>query len=125
MSGEHKPGAGQDADIPHATLKGYMTGFLLSAVLTAIPFWLVLGDVLDSKTAIIGLILGLGAVQIVVHVIYFLHMDAKAEAGWKLMSFLFTGTLLLIILSGSMWIMYHLHENTHPQPSATETRNMP
>ena len=32
----------------HGTFKGYLTGFLLSVVLTAIPFWLVMGEVLPS-----------------------------------------------------------------------------
>ena len=32
-----------------------MTGFVLSVILTAIPFWLVMGDVLDDtlKTSIV------------------------------------------------------------------------
>jgi cytochrome o ubiquinol oxidase operon protein cyoD len=41
------------------------------------------------------------------------------------MSFLFTATLLIILLAGSIWIMFHLHENTHPPPTHIETRNMP
>lgn len=113
------------AQLPHASFKGYLTGFILSVILTAIPFWLVMGSVMDSKTTTIAIILAFGAVQIVVHVVYFLHMDAKAEAGWNLMSFLFTATLLLIILAGSIWIMSHLHDNTHPAPTHIETRNMP
>lgn len=123
--------SGQDHDhshavkLPHASVKGYMTGFVLAVILTAIPFWLVMGQVLDSKNATIAIILALGAVQIVVHVIYFLHVDARAEEGWNLMSFLFTATLLLIILAGSIWIMVHLQRNTHPAPTAIETRNMP
>lgn len=111
--------------LPHASLKGYLTGFILSVILTAIPFWLVMGRVLDSKDAMIAIILALGAVQIVVHVIYFLHMDTRAEGGWTLMSFLFTATLILILLVGSIWIMYHLHENTRRPPTPIETRNMP
>ena len=108
-----------------ATYKGYLTGFLLALVLTAIPFWLVMGEVLDNKIATIAIILALGAVQIVVHVIYFLHMDAKAEGGWNLLSFIFTATLLIIVLAGSLWIMTHLKENTHPQhPTPIEARNM-
>lgn len=110
----------------HATYKGYFTGFILSVILTVIPFWLVMGGVLDNKTATIGIILGLGAVQIVVHVIYFLHMDAQQEEGWNLMSFIFTATLIMIMLVGSMWIMFHLHENTHDHhPTPVEARNMP
>lgn len=109
-----------------ATFRGYLTGFLLAAVLTAIPFWLVMGSVLDNKTATLAIILALGAVQIVVHVIYFLHMDAKAEGGWNLMSFLFTATLILIVLVGSLWIMIHLKDNTHPHKlTPVEARNMP
>ena len=124
MSGESLD-HGHGESLPHATARGYMTGFLLSVILTAIPFWLVMADVLDNKNATISIILAFGAVQIVVHVIYFLHMDAKAEGGWTLMSFLFTATLLLIMLAGSIWIMFHLHENTHPSPTLIETRNMP
>ncbi len=125
MSGAAQPHEHGD-QIPHASFRGYMTGFVLAVILTAIPFWLVMGDVLANKTATIVAILVFGAVQIVVHVIYFLHMDAQAESGWTLMSFLFTATLILIMLSGSIWIMYHLHSNTHPQPpTAAEVRNMP
>jgi len=111
--------------LPHASFSGYLTGFVLAVILTAIPFWLVMGDVLDDRSITIGIILVLAAAQIVVHVIYFLHMDAKVEGGWTLMSFLFTATLLLILLAGSVWIMFHLHENTHPAPTLLETRNMP
>lgn len=123
-SDAHGQDHGHGESLPHATVRGYMTGFLLSVILTAIPFWLVMGEVLDNKNATIPIILAFAAVQIIVHVIYFLHMDAKAEGGWTLMSFLFTATLLLIMLAGSIWIMFHLHENTHPAPTLIETRNM-
>ena len=72
----------------HGTFRSYMTGFVLSVILTAIPFWLVMGDVLNDtlKTGII--IMALAAVQIVVHMIYFLHMidpaRAVLESGWWL-----------------------------------------
>jgi cytochrome o ubiquinol oxidase operon protein cyoD len=122
---DHDHDHGHGVALPHASFRGYMTGFVLAVVLTAIPFWLVMGDVLDNKNNTIAIILALGAVQIVVHVIYFLHMDAKAEGGWTLMSFLFTATLILIVLAGSIWIMFHLHENTHPAPTPVEVRNMP
>ena len=110
----------------HATYKGYLTGFILSVVLTAIPFWLVMGSVLENKMATMAIILAFAAVQIVVHVSYFLHVDAQQEEGWNLMSFIFTATLIMIMLVGSMWIMFHLHENTHDNhPTPVEARNMP
>ncbi len=108
----------------HSTFRGYMTGFVLAVILTVIPFWLVMGDVIDSKPFTIAIIVAFAAVQIFVHMIFFLHVDAKGESGWNLLSLLFTGMLLIIMLVGSLWIMYHLHENTMA-PTAIEVRNMP
>ncbi|NOK93839.1 cytochrome o ubiquinol oxidase subunit IV, partial [Escherichia coli] len=68
---------------PHATLGGYLTGFVLSVFLTAIPFWLVMANVFDRSSTTAVTILLIGAVQIVVHMIFFLHMNAKSEGGWN------------------------------------------
>jgi cytochrome o ubiquinol oxidase operon protein cyoD len=99
---------------PVATLRDYLTGFGLSVILTAIPFWLVMSGVIENKTVTAILIMLMAAVQIVVHMIYFLHMNAKAESGWTLMSLIFTVMVLAIALTGSMWIMYHLKVNMMP-----------
>jgi cytochrome o ubiquinol oxidase operon protein cyoD len=101
-------------DTLHITLGGYVTGFVLSVVLTAIPFWLVMGKVLPSTGLTIFVILALAMVQIWVHMVFFLHMTSKAEGGWTWMSLIFTLVLLVIVLSGSLWIMYHLNANTMP-----------
>ena len=91
-----------------------MTGFVLSVILTAIPFWLVMGGVLNDtlKTSIV--IMAFAAVQIVVHMIYFLHMNTKSEGGWTFMSLMFTLTLVVITLVGSIWVMYHMDQNMMP-----------
>ena len=98
----------------HGSLKGYVTGFVLSVVLTAIPFWLVMGKVFDRPGATAAILLGFAAVQIVVHMVYFLHMNAKSEGGWTLLALIFTLVLVVIALSGSLWVMYHLDENMMP-----------
>lgn len=98
----------------HGTLGSYMTGFVLSVILTAIPFWLVMGDVIADKQVTAVLVMGLGLVQIVVHMIFFLHMDTKSEGGWNMMALLFTVVLVLITLSGSLWVMHNL--NTYMMP---------
>jgi cytochrome o ubiquinol oxidase operon protein cyoD len=101
-------------DTLHITVGGYVTGFVLSVVLTAIPFWLVMAKVFANPTVTIFVILGLAMVQIYVHMVFFLHMTSKAEGGWTWMSLIFTLVLLTIVLGGSVWIMYHLNENTMP-----------
>lgn len=107
----------------HATFKGYMTGFVLSVVLTVIPFWLVMGHVIAKSSTAAVIILALAAVQIVVHMIYFLHMNAKSEGGWNMLALVFTIVLVVITLSGSIWIMYHLNSNM--MPHMMDTSNLP
>jgi cytochrome o ubiquinol oxidase operon protein cyoD len=63
-------------------------------------------------------------VQIVVHMVYFLHMNAQSEGGWTMLALIFTLVLVVITLSGSLWVMYHLNENMMPV-SAQQLRNMP
>ena len=107
----------------HSTLKGYVTGFVLAVVLTVIPFWLVMGKVFDKPHVTAIVILAIAAVQIVVHMVYFLHMTSKLEGGWSLLALIFTLMLLVIMLTGSIWVMYHLNANM--MPSMQEMKNMP
>ena len=112
MSASHDDSHG-GAD--HGSLKSYLIGFGLSVVLTAIPFWLVMtGSFAPQTTGF--LIMGFAAVQIVVHMVYFLHMNARSENGWTMMALIFTIILVVITLTGSLWVMYHLNTNMMPMP---------
>ncbi len=101
-------------DAPHASFSGYMIGFLASVILTAIPFWLVMGKVFDSPGTTAVIILGFAVVQILVHMIYFLHMNFQSEGGWNMLALLFTAVLLFITLAGSLWVMYNMNVNMMP-----------
>ncbi|HEU4624473.1 MAG TPA: cytochrome o ubiquinol oxidase subunit IV [Steroidobacteraceae bacterium] len=101
-------------DVPHGTLRDYLTGFALSVVLTAMPFWLVMSGALESKQATGFIIMGFAVVQIVVHMVYFLHMNAKSDEGWTMVALVFTLIIVVITLAGSLWIMHHLNTNMMP-----------
>jgi cytochrome o ubiquinol oxidase operon protein cyoD len=108
----------------HSTLKGYLTGFVLAVILTAIPFWIVMrGGIGESNTTAL-VILGFAVVQIVVHMIYFLHMNTRSEGGWTMLALIFTIVLVVITLSGSIWVMYHLNHNMMPN-MMHDMQNMP
>jgi cytochrome o ubiquinol oxidase operon protein cyoD len=107
-------------------VREYMIGFMLAMLLTAIPFWLVIGHAFSRSSTTAAVILALGAVQIVIHMVYFLHMNTKSEGGWTLLALLFTLMLLVIALSGSLWVMYHLNDNMMPAMNGLhDMRNMP
>jgi cytochrome o ubiquinol oxidase operon protein cyoD len=112
----------------HGSMKSYATGFLLAVLLTALPFWLVMGKVFDRSATTAIVILALAAVQIVVHMICFLHMNTRAEGGWTMLALIFTVMLVVIMLSGSIWVMYHLDHNMMPgmmQDATQAMRAMP
>lgn len=111
-----------DDGIPHASAREYLTGFVLSLVLTAIPFALVMGKGVQNSTVLAVVLLAFAAVQIVVHMVYFLHMNARSEGGWNLLALVFTAVLVVIVLSGSLWVMHHLNSNM--MPGAHEMQGM-
>jgi cytochrome o ubiquinol oxidase subunit IV len=104
-------------DHAHGSLSTYMLGFVLSVVLTAVPFWLVMSGALGSKQVTALVITVFAIVQIVVHMIYFLHMSPKSENGWSMMALIFTIVMVVIAMSGSVWVMNHLNGNMMPMPA--------
>ncbi|MGP8121745.1 MAG: cytochrome o ubiquinol oxidase subunit IV [Xanthobacteraceae bacterium] len=113
VHGKHAAGGHAHGD-SHGSLRSYLTGFILSVILTAIPFWLVMSGVLNSKIATELAITTLAVVQITVHMVYFLHMNTRSEDGWSIMALVFTLILVVIVLIGSLWIIYHLNANMMP-----------
>lgn len=125
MSDPHGNHARGDADAhgdtaSHGSRKGYLKGFFLSVILTAIPFWAVMtGAFKDPATAALVVLL-FAVIQIVVHMIYFLHMTTKSEGGWTMMALIFTIILVIITLAGSIWVMYHLNTNMMPMQATAD-----
>ncbi len=92
----------------HGSSRNYLTGFLLCAILTVIPFALVMNPVF-SRPATLLILVAFAVVQIVVQLIYFLHMNRSSEGGWNLISFVFTLVILFIVVALSIWIIWSMH----------------
>ena len=125
MSVEHTHdahAAHDESGAPHGTYRDYMTGFVLAVILTAIPFFLVMARPIESPGYTAAIVLACAFAQILVHMVFFLHMTPKAEDGWLLLSTLFTIVLVVITLAGSLWIVYHLNKNM--MPMSTEEMEM-
>ncbi|MFV0624880.1 cytochrome o ubiquinol oxidase subunit IV [Sphingomonas sp. ac-8] len=112
MSAEHA--AHHASGEAHGTRRDYVIGFLLSVLLTAIPFGLVMTGAISDPRWTAGIVTAMAMVQIVVHMIYFLHMNTKSESGWTLMALIFTIIIVVIVVAGSLWVMYHMNLNMMP-----------
>jgi cytochrome o ubiquinol oxidase operon protein cyoD len=107
--------ASHPAAVPanHGSTKSYMTGFVLSVVLTIIAFGLVIGHAVPASVAVPGVAV-LALVQVVIHLIYFLHMDASEGGRWNLTSFFFAVMVAVILIGGTAWIMVNIAMNMMP-----------
>jgi cytochrome o ubiquinol oxidase operon protein cyoD len=112
--GDHHGHEDHHGEGPHVTMREYVTGFVLSIILTAIPFWLVMADVISDRTVAVMVLGGFAVVQIVVHMVYFLHMNGKVEGGWTLLSTIFTIVFVAIAIAGTLWVMFHMNTNMMP-----------
>jgi cytochrome o ubiquinol oxidase operon protein cyoD len=113
ITGALAEGAGHDGDAAHGSVRSYVIGFGLSVVLTAIPFALVMSGAFAAGTAVSAAI-ALGVVQIVVHLVYFLHMNSASGRSWNMAALVFTMIVLAILIAGSLWVMHNLDVNMMP-----------
>lgn len=93
---------------PAVARRGYLIGFALALVLTAIPFAVVYWALLPSSAALA--VIALAAIaQIIIQLRYFLHVDLERTPRENLMALFFAGFLILVMVGGSLWIMFDLH----------------
>jgi cytochrome o ubiquinol oxidase operon protein cyoD len=99
---------------PHsgeATIKQYLVGAVLGLVLTAIPFGLVAARTL-RPIHIFVVISAAAITQVVIHLRYFLHLNLKPLSENKLIALCFAAVALLILVGGSLWIMFDVNYRT-------------
>lgn len=97
-----------------ATTGAYVTGFVLSLLLTLLAYLLVTKSVVDTSLVVPGIVV-LAVVQLVVQLVFFLHLGRETKPRWNLMAFLFMLLVVFIVVVGSLWIMRNLDYNMMPR----------
>jgi len=105
MSHDHN-----SAGAAHGNTKQYTIGFILSVALTIIPFGMVMMGGF-SRGLVVATIAITAVAQILVQLVYFLHMNSSSEQRWNVIAFIYTILTVAILLVGSVWIMNYLHYN--------------
>jgi cytochrome o ubiquinol oxidase subunit IV len=95
-----------DSGASHGSAGAYVSGFILSVVLTAASFGLVIGHVLPPNASVMALA-ALAFIQVVVHLVFFLHMNASSGQRWNVMAFGFTVMTAVILIAGTLWVMHN------------------
>jgi cytochrome o ubiquinol oxidase operon protein cyoD len=94
----------------HGSIGSYATGFVLSVILTAAAFGLVMTGTLTGQNALFA-IAGLAFVQIIVHLVFFLHMNTSSAQRWNVTAFAFTALTAVIVIGGTLWVMHNVSMN--------------
>lgn len=92
----------------HATVTSYLTGFFASLILTLTSFLLVMTRALSARN-LLYTIVGLAILQAFVQLRFFLHLGQEAKPRWESVVFYFMIMVLLIVVVGSLWIMFDLN----------------
>ncbi len=102
---DHGHGAGGES---HGSVKSYLIGFVLAVILTVIPFWAVMAG--DLSRGVTGVIIAVTAVlQMLVHLVFFLHLDRSSESRWNVTAAAFTVLVIGIIVAGTLWVMHNMN----------------
>lgn len=94
-------------DSSRGNLKYYLIGFSVSIILTIIPFIMVMNR-LATKNIIITVLITCAIAQILVHLFCFLHLNGSSEERWNILALVFTVLIIMILVTGSLWIMWYL-----------------
>lgn len=106
-------------------MRSYVTGFVLSIILTLIPYFIVVNQTLGSRSLILAVVL-FAIAQLLVQVIFFLHLSKKSRPLWNMIVFIYTVFVVSFFSIGSIWIMNNLDYNmTDASPVNTNEGYIP
>jgi len=64
-----------------------------------------------SRGVLVTVIAITAVAQVLVQLVYFLHMNTSSDQRWNLIAFIYTILCIAVLLVGSVWIMNYLHYN--------------
>jgi cytochrome o ubiquinol oxidase operon protein cyoD len=95
----------------HGSLRSYTVGFILSIGVTAMAYLVVVHHIFSSNGTVVA-ILALAILQLVVQLVFFLHLTRESNPRWNLLTLSFMMIVVVILVLGSVWIMKNLNYNT-------------
>lgn len=99
----------RSASQPAHGARCYIIGFILAVVLTAIPFALVAFNPLPRFPTLVVIVIAAIA-QVLIHLRYFLHLNLSTTPRENILAIAFATVLIAIMVGGSLWIMFDLHQ---------------
>jgi len=88
----------------HGSYKEYVTGFVLSVVLTLIPLLAILNGWMTGMAGLL-VILITAVLQFAVQLLFFMHLREEKGPRYNLMALILGIVVVATVVAGSIWIM--------------------
>ena len=96
----------------------YVVGLALALLLTGVSFWVASTSAIWGPGVAVGLVV-LAIAQMGVHLVFFLHITSGPDNTNNVLALAFGVMIVLLVMIGTIWIMYHLAANMGPTPEMT------
>ncbi|MET4634322.1 MULTISPECIES: cytochrome o ubiquinol oxidase subunit IV [Kaistia] len=117
------PGDEQISESIASGVLGYLVGFVLAVILTAMSFYVASSDLLWGPGIAMGLVV-LAIAQMGVHLVFFLHITTSPDSTNNVLALAFGVFIVFLVLAGSLWIMANLNHNLMPDQMMEQMKNM-
>lgn len=97
----------------HGSWTGYLVGYAAAGLLTLCAFWMATSTAMTAYSIVAGLCV-LAIAQMLVHLIFFLHINTAPEQRTNIMALGLTLVIIGMVVIGSLWITAHLRDNMMP-----------
>ncbi|WP_208437241.1 cytochrome o ubiquinol oxidase subunit IV [Bartonella taylorii] len=91
----------------------YLVGFILAVFFTLGSFIPVMYGMMESWaiSTKVAYLIGMAIIQIIVQIVFFLHLNSGPDAKWNLSALWFAVICVFIIIGGTWWAISHLNYN--------------
>ncbi|EJF79354.1 cytochrome o ubiquinol oxidase subunit IV [Candidatus Bartonella washoeensis Sb944nv] len=91
----------------------YLVGFILAVFFTLASFIPVMYGMMDSWaiSTKVAYLIGMAIIQIIVQIVFFLHLNSGPDAKWNLSALWFAVICVVVIIGGTWWAISHLNYN--------------
>lgn len=100
----------------NVSFKPQFLGLVVSLILVFASYLLVRNHHLSNNDLTLT-VFGLGILQALAQLVFFLHLGLESKPHWNTITFLFVVLVIVIVIGGSMWIMNNLDYNLMPTNS--------
>jgi cytochrome o ubiquinol oxidase operon protein cyoD len=99
-------------EVSRGGIASYSIGFALSLIIT-LAAYVSASKHLASGWALVFILSALAIIQLLVQLVFFLHLAHEERPRWNLQALLFAAGVVIIIVFGSLWIMKNLSYAHH------------